>query len=69
MNTRYPEVEIVLAGEHEPEGNAFYILGQVQRGLKQHGVDQSEINRFFDEATSGDYQTLLETIENWVTVY
>jgi hypothetical protein len=61
---RYPDVVVQLTGE---DGNAFAILGTVQRALRQagHGDDVAE---FFTEATSGDYDHLLRTCMRWVTV-
>jgi hypothetical protein len=61
---RYPEVVVQLTGE---DGNAYAILGTVQRALRQagHGDDVAE---FFAEATSGDYNHLLGTCMRWVTV-
>jgi hypothetical protein len=61
---RYPDVVVQLTGE---DGNAFAILGTVRRALRQagHGDD---VDEFFAEATSGDYQHLLWTCMRWVTV-
>ncbi len=61
---RHPDVVVQLTGE---DGNAFAILGTVRRALRQagHGDD---VDEFFAEATSGDYQHLLWTCMRWVTV-
>lgn len=48
-----------LAG---PDGNAFCILGNVQRLLKQAGYNKQEIDEVIKEAMSSDYNHLLETI-------
>ena len=60
---KYPEVQVRLVGE---DGNAFAILGRVQKALKRAGVDADEIKAFHDEATSGDYNHLLRTCMAWV---
>lgn len=62
---KYPEIEVELIGR---DGNAFAILGAVQKELKRAKVPQEEITNFLDEATSGDYDHLLQTVMNWVMV-
>ena len=65
MNTRYPNIEVELLGH---DGNAFAILGKVNRELKKNKVDDSEIQEFRAQAMSGDYNNLLATVMDWVTV-
>ena len=60
---RYPEVQVQLSGQ---DGNAFAILGRTAKALRQAGVPQEEIDSFFAEATSGDYDHLLQTTMAWV---
>jgi len=62
---RHPETTVRLS---DIDGNAFAILGAVQRALRQAGIDEEEIKEFFEEATSGDYDHLLETCMRWVEV-
>lgn len=62
---RYPEIEVQLTGR---DGNAFAILGEVQRALRRAGVEPDEIDAFRAEATSGDYDHLLRTCMAWVEV-
>jgi len=62
---KYPDIEVKLIGE---DGNAFAIMGRVQRALKQNGVPQEEINEYLDESKSGDYDNLLVTATRWVSV-
>lgn len=62
---KYPEIEVELIGR---DGNAFAILGAVQKELKRAKVPQEEITNFLDEATSGDYDHLLQTVISWVMV-
>jgi hypothetical protein len=68
MNTtdiKYPEVLVQLSGN---DGNAYSILAAVQSGLKRFGVSKDERDAFFEEATAGDYDALLQTCMRWVRV-
>lgn len=65
METKYPEIEVELLGE---DGNAFAILGTVRRALRRAGVSEEERAAFMAEATSGDYDHLLQTVMAWVEV-
>ena len=49
-------------------GNAYFLLGDAKRSLKEAGVPLEERERFYKQATSGDYENLLETIMEWFTV-
>jgi len=48
-----------------PRGNAFDILARTRRLMKKAGVDSDLIQEFTDEAMKGDYEHLLETVEDW----
>lgn len=61
----YPEIVVPMVGE---DGNAFAVLGRVQRALKRAGVPAAELDAFRAEATSGDYDALLATVMRWVDV-
>ena len=63
MDVKYPEVHVDLIGE---DGNAFSILGRVTKAMRRGGVDKDEVKEFTDEATSGDYDHLLQTVMKWV---
>ena len=60
---RYPDIYVQLTGE---DGNAFAILGRTSAALRAAGVAQEEIDAYFAEATSGDYDHLLHTTMAWV---
>jgi hypothetical protein len=60
----YPEVEVELSGS---DGNAFAVLGKVKKALKSE-VGQDAADKFMKEATSGDYDHLLQTCFKFVTV-
>lgn len=57
------EVTVKLIGE---DGNAFSIIGKVKKELKRSGYDNTFIEKFIDEATSGDYDHLLKTVMKYV---
>lgn len=63
--TKYPKVKVQLSGM---DGNGFAVLGAVQRELRHHDVPAEEVAAFYAEATSGDYDHLLQTVMAWVSV-
>jgi len=65
IEVKYPEIEVQLVGE---DGNAFAIMGRVMSALKSAGVPKSEIDEYYAESTSGDYDNLLRTAAKWVSV-
>lgn len=65
METKYPEVEVQLVGA---DGNAFAIMGRVMGALKKAGVPKAEIDEYYKQSTSGDYDHLLRTAMEWVSV-
>ncbi len=65
MATKFPYVEVALVGS---DGNAFAILGTVQRAMRAAGVAETEVSQFFSDATSGDYDHLLQTVMATVAV-
>ena len=50
------------------DGNAFAILGAVQRALRKAGASPAQVAAFMAEATQGDYDHLLRTVMDWVEV-
>ena len=66
MAPKYPNVKVQLTGQN---GNAFNIMGRVTRELRRAGVSADEIDKFRQEATSGDYDNVLQTAMRWVDVF
>ena len=64
-NVKYPKVKVKLVGE---DGNAFSILGKCIREAKRAGLPQEEIDKFKEEAMSGDYNDLLYTCMDWFVI-
>jgi len=62
---KYPNIRVKLTGK---DGNAFAILGAVCASMRQAGLPKSEISKFTREASSGDYDHLLCTVQDWVVV-
>jgi hypothetical protein len=52
-----------LTGEGD---NAFAILGRATRALRAAGLGKDAIEQYCAEATSGDYDHLLQTTMRWV---
>jgi hypothetical protein len=65
VNTKYPEIEVELTGN---DGNAFAVMGAVQRAMRRHPEAKNDIGAFQEEAMSGDYNHLLMTCMEYVTV-
>lgn len=61
---RHPDVEVELIGM---DGNAFGVLGRVSKALTRAGYGD-EVKEFTAEATAGDYDDLLATVQRWVDV-
>jgi hypothetical protein len=62
LQPKYPHVHVNLVGK---DGNAFMILSRCRHAAKNAGVDKQEIKAFNKEATSGDYNHLLQTCMKW----
>lgn len=62
---KYPNVYVRLVGE---DGNAYSILARVTSAMKRGGLTQDEIEEFFVQAISGDYDHLLRTVMDYVAV-
>jgi hypothetical protein len=65
MEVKYPNITVELCGH---DGNAFSIIGRVTKALRRGDVPQAEIDAFTKEATSGDYDHVLQTAMRWVDV-
>jgi hypothetical protein len=65
MEVKYPNITVVLVGT---DGNALSIVGKVKRALMREGVSDMEIDEFFNDALSGDYDHVLQTCMKWVNV-
>lgn len=62
MPPKYPNITVQLTGR---DSNAFMILGLCQRAAKDAGLSKQEIAAFYQEATSGDHNHLIQTAMRW----
>jgi hypothetical protein len=62
---KYPNIEVELS---ESNGNAYAIIGTVRKTLRRAGVTGDQIQKFTDDAMSGDYDHVLQTCMKWVNV-
>jgi hypothetical protein len=62
---KFPNVKVDLIGY---DGNAFVILGRVQKAMRLEKVPKEDIDSFMKEAMSGDYDHLLQTVTKYVVV-
>jgi len=60
------DIDVQLSGE---DGNAFSILGRVQKAIHRAGGTQEDEQAFWDEATSDDYDKVLQTAMKYVNVH
>ena len=65
MEIKYPEIEVTLVGN---DGNAYAIMGAVQKALRRAEVPQHEIEQYLNQSMSGDYDNLLRVAMRWVSV-
>lgn len=49
--------------------NAYFVMGMTQRELRKVGLSQEELDKYFQEATSGDYNNLLEVTRLYIEEY
>jgi len=57
----------VLKISNEWDGNAFAIMGNTKRALKDAGVPHEKISQMLDECTKGDYPHLIATCMSALT--
>jgi len=59
LEPKYPHVTVNLIGH---DSNAMSILGNCTRTARLEGVPQEELDTFFEEATSGNYERVCISI-------
>lgn len=65
MEIKYPQITIKLVGE---DGNAFAILARVDVALRRANISKEIRELFKKEATSKDYNHLLQVVMQWVNI-
>lgn len=61
-----PPLRVKLIGT---DGNAFAVLGRVQRAMEAAHVSKELQNEFMELAKSGDYNHLLITVDDHFEIY
>lgn len=59
------DVDVQLSGN---DGNAYSVLAAVASGIMKAGGTKEDTDAYFGEATSGDYDHLLQVSMEWVNV-
>jgi len=62
---KYSHVVVRMFGQSR---KAPIIIVRVSKALRRGGVSESIVEAFQAEATAGDYDHLLQTVANWVTI-
>lgn len=60
----FPQVEVELSDQ---DGNAFSIIGRTVKAMRRAGVPEKDRQAYVAEATSGDYNHVLQTTIRTVT--
>ena len=67
--TKKYEAIVDLGDLTGPEGNAFCILGRVEKALRGAGVPDKDIAGVMKQARRGNYDHLLEVVDKSLTVH
>ncbi len=62
---KFPHIVVPLVGL---DGNAFSILGRVQKALRSGGVSKKDIDAYMKEAMDGDYNHLLRVTMDTISI-
>ena len=62
---KYPNITVTMDLDG-PDGNAFAIMGRVQRALKNAGATEQELAQYSMDSMSGDYDNLIAAQSLWV---
>lgn len=66
--TNYPKYHKIIVPITSIDSNAAMLIGATMKALRKAGVAPDEVEAFRTEATSGDYDNVIQTIMRWVTV-
>jgi hypothetical protein len=65
---KYPAAVITVGDMRGPDGNGFAIIAKAESALRRIGVPAEECLAYTKDATSDDYQHLLDVTQEWVSV-
>jgi len=60
---KYPHVTAKIVGQ---DGNAMNIMGTVGGAMRRAGIEKAEIDAYYAEAMSGDYDNVIRTSIKYV---
>ena len=60
---KFPNVTISIT---TIDGNAFSIIGTATKAMRRAGVAKEDTDAYFAEATSGDYDKVIQTTMKYV---
>lgn len=61
----YPNITVQFTGA---DGNAYNLLGLVRKALIENDVPAGDIANFMMDATSGNYDHLIQVCFGWVNI-
>jgi hypothetical protein len=64
MAAKHPEIRVRL----DVAGDDFRVVDRVTKAMRQAGIQPEEIEKFWDEAISGEDRDLLRICGRWVTL-
>lgn len=59
------DIDVQLTGT---DGNAFAILGTMQKAMRNAGIPAADINTFINDATAADYNHLIRTCGEYANI-
>lgn len=62
---KYPQVVVPMIGE---DGNALAIIGRATQAARKVGLTQEQIDEYWQEAMSGNYDNLLRVTMKYFEV-
>jgi hypothetical protein len=64
MAAKHPEIRVRL----DVAGDDFRVVDRVTKAMRQAGIQPEEIEKFWEEAISGEDRDLLRICGRWVTL-
>lgn len=63
-----PKYNVIVPLSVRTDGNAVAIMGRVATAIRKAGATSTEIDQYYNESMSGDYDNLLRVAAEWVQV-
>lgn len=65
MSPKYPNIKVNLS---DIDGNAFNIMAAITTALRKNAVSDEQVEQYLADSTASDYNHLLVTAAEWVTI-